>query len=260
MRNLKESFITDAINIKTYPLSEYDNIVVMFSKQKGLIKGVAKGVKRPKSKLGARMQMLVANKLMLKGGRNFDTICEAQALNTFNKLRQNLDKLTYSMYLSEIIGSFCRDGNEEDENNAAIYELFYAALENIAQADDKIQIMLSVIKFQLKFMSLIGYGVELKNCLKCGSEITNDAHFSVASGGVVCTNCRGGSDIYIKLHKKITDFLCELKNCPMGEKSKYDELADENVSRKCFLLLKKYTDSLVSHPTRIFKVLDNINS
>ena len=70
------TFTTDAINIKTYPLSENDNIVVMFSKDKGLIKGVAKGVKKPKSKLGARMQMLVANKLMLNEGKSMDDILD----------------------------------------------------------------------------------------------------------------------------------------------------------------------------------------
>jgi len=97
------TFTTDAINIKTYPLSENDNIVVMFSKDKGLIKGVAKGVKKPKSKLGARMQMLVANKLMLNEGKNLDVIKEAQAINPFNKLRYNLDKLNYSIYTTKII-------------------------------------------------------------------------------------------------------------------------------------------------------------
>ncbi|MBQ2611996.1 recombination protein O N-terminal domain-containing protein, partial [bacterium] len=80
-----QNFTTDAINLKTYPLSDSDKIIVMYSKDKGLIKGVAKGVKRPKSKLGARMDLLVANKLMLYKGKNLDTICQAVALNTFNK-------------------------------------------------------------------------------------------------------------------------------------------------------------------------------
>ena len=102
------TFVTDAINIKSYPLSENDNIVVMFSKDKGLIKGVAKGVKKPKSKLGARMQSLVCNKLMLNEGKNLDVIKEAQAINPFNKLRYNLEKLNYSIYITEIIGNFCR--------------------------------------------------------------------------------------------------------------------------------------------------------
>lgn len=258
MKSIKESFVTDAINIKTYPLSDYDNIVVMFSRERGLIKGIAKGVKRPKSKLGARMQMLVANKIMLKNGRNFDTICEAQALNTFNKLRTNLDKLTYSMYLTEIISSFCTDGDEENTNNEKIYELFYGILENIANSQNKTEILLNVIKFQLKFMSLIGLGAELKVCLKCGCKLEDGGYFSVASGGVVCKDCKGGSDIYIGLHKKIREFLIAQQNSQINSKTQYDSLVDENFCNKCFLLLKKYTDSQSSRPARALRVLENM--
>ena len=258
MKSIKESFVTDAINIKTYPLGEYDNIVVMFSRQYGLIKGVAKGVKRPKSKLGARMQMLVANKIMLKNGRNFDTICEAQALNTFNKLRTNLDKLTYSMYLTEIINAMCADSDEDIENNERIYELFYSALEGISNSENKIQIFLHAIRFQLKFMTQIGYGAELKTCLKCGCKINDGAYFSVSSGGIVCSSCRQGCDIYIGLHKKIREFLIAQQNCKNGEKTSYDNLVDENFCEKCFLLLKKYIDSRASRPTRTLKILKEI--
>ena len=258
MKSIKESFTTDAINIKTYPLGEYDNIVVMFSRQYGLIKGIAKGVKRPKSKLGARMQMLVANKIMLKNGRNFDTICEAQALNTFNKLRTNLDKLTYSMYLTEIINAMCTDSDEDLENNEKIYQLFYNALEGISNSLNKTEIFLQSIRFQLKFMAQIGYGAEFETCLKCGCKIADGAYFSVSSGGVVCKNCRHGSDVYIGLHKKIREFLIAQQNCKNGEKTQYDKLVDENFCEKCFLLLKKYIDSRTARPARALKVLKEI--
>jgi len=96
------NFVTDAINLKAYNLSEADKIIVMYSRDKGLIRGVAKGVKKPKSKLGARMDLLVANKLMLYKGKNLDRICQAEALNTFQKTRRNMDKIFYSMYISDI--------------------------------------------------------------------------------------------------------------------------------------------------------------
>ena len=150
------NFVTDAINLKTYNLSECDKIVLMYSKDKGLIKGVAKGCKRPKSKLGARMDELVANKLMLYKGKNLDTICEAQALNTFKKSRQNIDKLLYSTYISEIVRNF---GIEEDPCSKDVYDIFYKALERIANSIDKKEILISVIKFQLKMMLISGFGI-----------------------------------------------------------------------------------------------------
>ena len=135
------NFVTDAINLKTYNLSESDKIVVMYSKEKGLIRGVAKGVKKPKSKLGARMDLLVANKLMLYKGKNMDRICQAEAINTFNKTRQNMDKIFYSMYISEVVNNF---GVEEDPCSKDIYELLYKALDKISNAKDNVEILIAI--------------------------------------------------------------------------------------------------------------------
>ena len=251
------TFTTDAINIKTYPLSENDNIVVMFSRDKGLIKGVAKGVKKPKSKLGARMQMLVANKLMLNEGKSLDVIKEAQAINPFNKLRYNLDKLNYSIYLSEIIGNFCRENTEEiPEVNKNIYELFYKTLENISNANDSVQIVLSVIKFHLKFMREVGLGLELSHCLKCSSKIKDDAYFSIENGGVTCKDCLDDYSRKIKINIKIIEFLNEILNCDINKPTKYDILVNEKVTTSCFNLLRKYIDIQTGRECKTVKVLE----
>jgi len=254
------TFVTDAINIKSYPLSENDNIVVMFSKDKGLIKGIAKGVKKPKSKLGARMQALVCNKLMLNEGRNLDVIKEAQAINPFNKLRHSLEKLNYSIYITEIIGNFCKENTDDtDDINKDIYELFYKTLENISNAEDNVHIMLSVIRFQLKFMRMIGFGVELSHCLRCSAPIEEESYFSIENGGVTCRHCFqedpcGGRRI--RIHKKIKDFLCELSDSSIDEATKYDELANDKVAASCFNLLRKYIDNQTGRECKTIKVLE----
>ena len=95
---MKEQFTTNVINLKSYNISEADKIIVMYSKERGLIKGVAKGIKKTSSKLGGRMDLLVANKMMLNKGKTLDTICQAEALNTFFNLRSDINKLFYAMY------------------------------------------------------------------------------------------------------------------------------------------------------------------
>ncbi len=258
MKNIKENFVTDAINIRSYPLGDYDNIVVMYSKDQGLIKAIAKGAKRPKSKLGARMQSLVANKIMLKGGRTFDTICEASSLNTFTKLRGSLDKLTYSMYLSEIINLFCKP-NDSDVDSKEVYELLYGALQRISSATTEAEILLPVIKFQLQFMELQGYGLELSNCAKCQCEIKEDALFSLNSNGTYCVECQNRYDSKIKLHKKIREFLISQQNSKIEDSTPYDTLVDENFCNKCFLFLKKYITTITNRESKSIKVLEAIS-
>ena len=83
---IMNNYVTEAINLKSYNLNDADKIIVMYSKDNGLIKGVAKGIKKPKSKLGARMDLLVANSLQLLKGRSMDTILQAQTVNNFNTI------------------------------------------------------------------------------------------------------------------------------------------------------------------------------
>ena len=77
---IMNNYVTEAINLKSYNLNDADKIIVMYSKDNGLIIGVAKGIKKPKSKLGARMDLLVANSLQLLKGRSMDTIIQAQTV------------------------------------------------------------------------------------------------------------------------------------------------------------------------------------
>ena len=251
-----ETYTTDAINIKTYPISENDNIVVMFSRDMGIIRGVAKGVKRPKSKLGARMQSLFCNTLMLNKKRNLDIIKEASALNTFNKLRYDLDKLTTAIYTVEVINTFCDENSDDKEQNELIYELLYKTLENIQNSDNKIQTTLSAIKFQLHFMNIEGFGIELENCLKCSKKIDSETSLlSLNQGGVVCPDCALENGQYVKLHEKLRKFLISLSKNPVDKKTEYDELANDKVVDACFNLLKKYIENITNRKSKTYKVM-----
>lgn len=251
-----QNYSTDAINIKTYPISEFDNIVVMFSKDMGLIRGIAKGVKRPKSKLGATSQALVANSLILSQRRNLDIIKEASAINPFNKLRYDLDKLTMAIYTAETINTFCVSENMDNSQNEVIYNLLYNTLDNIQNAENKAQILLAEIKFQLAFMNLSGFGIELKRCLKCSKKPIGTVLFSVETGGISCLDCAIDSVHYVKLHEKIREFLIALNDTPVNEKTKFDDIVNEKVTNSCFNLLKKYIEITSNKKSKAFKVME----
>ncbi|MBR1907433.1 DNA repair protein RecO [bacterium] len=252
---MNNSFVCDAINLKSYPLSESDKIVVMYSKEKGLIKGVAKGVKKPKSKLGARMDALVANRLMLNKGKNMSTICQAEALNTFSASRKDMDKLFYSIYLSELVAAF---GVEDDPSSDEVYELFYKALERISVSTSKKDILIAVIKFQLKLMLVAGFGIELDTCLCCREQILNeDMYFSTQMGGVICKDCNETFKISKKLHYKIRDFLQAMEQFDFNYESDYDKKATEKVCKVCYELLNKYIQTHTSKKIKSVDVIEN---
>lgn len=252
-----QNFTTNAINLKSYNLSESDKIIVMYSKDKGIMRGVAKGVKKTSSKLGGRMDMLIANKLMMRNGRNLATICQAEAINTFKNTRNNMDKLFYSIYCSEIVHSF---GVENDPNSEEIYELFYKTLENISKSTNKIELLISVLKFQLKITHIAGYSLELETCAVCGCPLDKEAiYFNSSQGGTVCENCKKTLANAVKLHYKIRDFLITLLQLDYNTKSKYDELATEKICEFCFKLLSSHVEQFSPKKLKSSQMLDMIN-
>ena len=238
---MQNSFVTDAINLKAYNLSESDKIIVMYSKDKGLIRGVAKGVKKPKSKLGARMDLLVANTLMLHKGKNLDTICQAEVLNTFNKTRQDIDKIFYSMYVTEVVNNF---GLEDDPSSEVIYNLLYKALNTISAAQNKVEILIAVIKFQLKMMIESGFSIEFDTCLHCRCDIEEETmYFVPTAGGVVCKNCAG--KLYSakkQMPHKLRDFFKQMAINDFDEIGEYETKANEKVCTVSFQVLKEYIE------------------
>ena len=248
------NFTTNAINLKSYNLSETDRIIVMYSKDKGIIRGVAKGAKKTTSKLGGRMDMLVANQLMLRQGRNLDTICQAQAINTFKNTRNDLDKMVYSMYCAEIVNSF---GVENDPNSEEIYELFYKTLDAISKSKDKTELLLAILKFQLKITHIAGYSLELETCACCGGEIDKEnMYFSSENGGTICFECKKHSIKAVKLHYKIRDFLNTLLQLDFDAKTRYDELATERICEFCFELLKRHVEQFSPKKIKSAEILE----
>ena len=261
---MKKSFVTDAINLRNYPLNDNDSIVVMFSKTKGLMKAIAKGSKSPKSKIGARIQMFIANRLMLNEGKNFDVISQAQSLNTFCKIRNDFDKLTYSMYVAELVNTFCSKFYNKDENTKEIYELIFKTYNRIADAKNKDGVLVSVIKFLIKFLDVLGWGIDLHYCSTCQRKLDDDISksnvFSFETGGFVCGECVQKTTSSINIHNKIRMLLIEQQNTSMDEKTKYDDIAGTFVLEKCFNFLKKYTDNLTNKRTHVFEVLENVEN
>ena len=250
------NYVTEAINLKSYSLNDADKSIVMYSTDNGLINRVAKGITKPKSRLGARMDLLVANSLQLLKGRNMDTIIQAQTVNNFRKTREDMDKLILSSYVSELIVNF---GEGSEAASKEIYELLYKALNKIADSKDKKDALIAVIKFQLKLLLIMGFCVELDTCLCCREQILDeDMYFSSTMGGVICKDCNETLGIKLKMHHKIRDFLLAMLQFDFNYESDYDKKATEKVCQVCFNLLDDYIKVHSSKKQKTLKVLKEL--
>ena len=252
------NYVTEAINLKSYNLNDADKIILMYSKENGLIKGVAKGIKKPKSKLGARMDLLVANTLQLLKGHSMDTVIQAQTLNNFNKSREDIDKLMISSYISELVVNF---GEGSESASEEIYELLYKALNRVSDSETKKDALIAAIKFQLKILLIMGFCVELDSCLCCREQVLDEEmYFSSSMGGIVCKGCNETLKVPLKMHSKIRDFLQAMLQFDFDYISDYDRKATEKVCMVCFNLLDEYIRIHTNKKQKSVKVLQELSA
>lgn len=174
---------TEAIIIRRIKLGEADRILTLYTPTLGKLKAVAKGTRRPKSKLGGHVELLTHSLLMLARGRNLDIITQAQTINNFLPLKDNLEGISYGLYVLELIDSFAAE-NIEDHR---LFDLLLNTLHQLSQANDG---QLALRYFELHLLDFIGYRPQLRQCVNCSKPlqpVTNS--FSASQGGVLCHNC-----------------------------------------------------------------------
>lgn len=91
------------INLKSMPLGESDRLVTILTREYGLIRAVAPGARKHHSKLSGRSGLFVVNELLIAKGRSLDKITQAETVESYPRLSQDLKKLSASQYLAELV-------------------------------------------------------------------------------------------------------------------------------------------------------------
>ncbi|HBE18676.1 MAG TPA: DNA repair protein RecO [Cyanobacteria bacterium UBA11149] len=100
---MSRTYKATGINLKSMPLGEADRLVTILTKEFGLIRVVAPGARKQKSKLAGRMGLFVVNDLLLAKGRSLDKVTQAETLESYPGLSKHLTKLAASQYLAELV-------------------------------------------------------------------------------------------------------------------------------------------------------------
>jgi DNA repair protein RecO (recombination protein O) len=174
----------EAIVVRTYKLGEADRIVVLFTRDRGKVRAVAKGVRKTSSRFGARLEPMSHVALQLYEGRELDTITQAESLENFRGLRDVLERITRSASILEAVDHI----TEEREPNAKLYTMLVGALRTLATQDHP----LVVPAFFWKLLALEGFRPVVDACVVCNRDDQLCA-FDLEEGGVLCVDHRRGS-------------------------------------------------------------------
>ncbi len=171
------------IVLRTHKLGEADRILVLLTAEHGKVRCVAKGVRKPTSRFGGRVEPLAHVSVLLREGRSLDQVNQAETIDHFRPLREDLERLGQAMAMVEAIDQVA----PEREPDVRRYQMLLGALRTLAARPAP----LLVPAFFLKLLAAEGMRPELDSCVSCGSPGPLVA-FDVDAGGALCRNCRRG--------------------------------------------------------------------
>lgn len=171
--------------LRTHKLGEADRIVTLLTRDHGMVRAVAKGVRRTRSKFGARLEPFAHIDVQLHPGRNLDIVTQVQAIDAFaTDIVSDYGRYTCACAILETAE---RLAGEERAPAPALHRLTVGALRAVADGTRPRELVLDA--YLLRAMSIAGWAPALNECARCGEPGPHRA-FHIGAGGSVCMHCR----------------------------------------------------------------------
>ncbi len=173
----------DAVVLRHSDWGEADRLLVIFSREGGKLRAIAKGARRLRSRKAGHLEPFTRVSMLLARGRDLWIVTQAETLDAFLPLREDLLRTGYASYVVELLDRF----TYEEGGNLSLYRLLCDTLQRLSQEAD---IPPVVRYYELRLLDLVGFRPELTSCVGCGKKIeAENQYFSAAAGGVMCPSC-----------------------------------------------------------------------
>jgi DNA repair protein RecO (recombination protein O) len=197
--------------LRTIKLGESDRIVSLVTEGHGKVRAVAKGVRKTKSRFGARLEPTSHVSLLLYEGRELDIVTQAEVLDHFRVIREDLDRLARATTMLEAVDQVAQEG----QASARLYQMLVGALRALAARNASIL----VPAFFLKLLALEGFQPVLDGCSACGAPGPL-VGFDLVHGGALCAACLRGPRVSPEaldlMHRILDGGLAGVLNEPDG--------------------------------------------
>ncbi len=181
------TYKTDAFVLRRRNLGEADRIFTLFTRSRGKLDAVAKGVRRVKSHIAGSLEFLTEASLTLHAGRSLDVITSAAILHSEWERVVEPGAFAAGHVVAELIDAFC----EPDFAQVEIYTLLRSVVRALASSAVPRALL---TRFELRLLDVLGLLPELRTCVRCGGGLEHEAWLDPASGGLVCPACHTGGD------------------------------------------------------------------
>lgn len=179
---------TEAYVIRSIPYGETHAIVTLLTPS-GTVAAMARGAKKPQSRLAGGVQLCVKAMYTLYQGRGMGTISQLEVVDSYRHIREQLELSAYGAYFCELVAAV---SDERPGGSEAVYRLFGGALDRLRVGQPSAQIVARI--WEVKVLRYLGASPRWDECIRCKKPLDGHApvHYSAMDGGFVCETCRSG--------------------------------------------------------------------
>lgn len=176
-------FRTEAIILRHMDYGEADRILTIFTLKFGKLRAIAKGIRRPTSKMGGHLELFNHAEVLLAKGRELDVVTQAVTLRAFPGLYGDLSKVAHAYQAAELVDAVVGERAESPR-------LFSLLLRTLAALDAGTHPRVTLRHFELRLLSVAGYQPQLQECLSCRQALEPRTNYlSYSLGGALCPGC-----------------------------------------------------------------------
>ena len=201
------TYSASAIVLKRIDLGEKDRILTLYTRERGKVSAVAKGARRPGSKLSGATEPLTYARYLLDRGRDLDVISQAEIRESFPRAKSEMKSVAYGVYMLELVHSFVDDSDPDQELFDTLLSAMYV-LESGADPE------LVARYFELHLLDHLGYKPHYDCCVRCaGEKFEPQSAFSPALGGMVCGECGTIPADVVWVSRSVASYVKALEEC-----------------------------------------------
>lgn len=173
----------EAVVLRHQDWAEADRLIWLYSREAGKLRAIAKGVRKLRSRKAGHLEPFTRVTLMLARGRDLWIVTQAETVEAYLALHDDLLKTGQAAYIIELLDRF----TYEESDNAGLYRLLTETLGRVAEDGDP---WLAMRYYEVQLLDVLGYRPELTHCVEGDEEIKpEDQFFSAGQGGILCPRC-----------------------------------------------------------------------
>lgn len=169
--------------VYAFPLGEADQLVSCFSSSGNLVKFIAKGSRKTKSRFAAAVQLFNLGEYVIYRGKGLPILRQADIIDSFLSVRRDWSKTGAAMATMEL----CRLLIVDEARETEVFQLVFAYLHHLKESEYSPLVFDS---FRLQFAARLGYAMDFSKCGSCGGDPGNNPGLNWSGGGAVCSRCR----------------------------------------------------------------------